>query len=246
VPLAPQGFDRRAAYGRGQYMQRHGHNLPEYRRLRGVYGGYRQGAAAPAGYNPADFAKWTNWRQRYGQFEQYLPPFGGGGAVRPGQVGPGRGGPGAVSPGQIGRGGYGPRAVSPYQMGEGGATGFVPPGNITINVGGGDAAGGQSSQRPRQRQRQALQSQRRPVQRRYGQQQGMGRGYQSPRPRARQAATDYTPQPPSTTSGYAPRTSGMYGGRPSTMRDQWSKRASVTKPWGGRRAVQRYYEPQAY
>ena len=169
-----------------------------------------------------------------GQYGLGPEPPGGAGAWGPNRIGPN-------NPGGAG-------AWGPQQMGEDNerSTGFLPPGGITINVG--TMPGGSENKQPtnvassqtRNRKRQALQ------QRRYGQEQGMGRGYQSPRPRVRRSPTDYAPQQATATSGYAARTAGMYGGRPSTMRDQWSNKASVTSPFGGRAAVKRYYDPQAY
>ena len=196
-----------------------GSDFARYTSLRDKYGAAVQGGYRPEGYNPSDFAFYTAMRDRYEPYireRQQLPP----------------GGPGAWGPGQIG---------DPSQN----ATGFNPmqPQGITINVGTGGAetkkpATAASARPQRQQQRQALQ-------RRYGQEQGMGRGYQEPRPRNRQASSDYAPQQATATSGYAARTAGMYGGRPLT-RDQFSNGASVRQPFGGRRAVKRYWEPKAY
>ena len=224
----------------------YGLNAQRQARMRGNVIGPQGGRWNPNKF-PADRPS-TPGRLGPGRFRPPMRPS------VPGRLGPRNpGGPGAWGEHQIGENNYRPGGFVPTDntgVTPGYGTGFIPPGGITINVGTGETAGVRSSgggqqSGQRNRKRQALQR-RGPVQRRYGQEQGMGRGYQSPRPRIRRSPTDYAPQQATNTSGYAPATSGMYGGRPSTMRDQWSSKASVTAPFGGRSAVKRYYEPQAY
>lgn len=102
--------------------------------------------------------------------------------------------------------------------------------------------------------------------RRYGQQQGMGRGYQYPRRAIGGFQQGYGgPRQGYNRLGYAPRTAAMYGGRPSygqprgemiynqqpgygyrmnqaqaMTRPQYSYGAQVRQPWGGYNAVRRY------
>ena len=196
-----------------------GYSLSDFARYSSLRDRYRDALAGgyrPEGYNLSDFAFYAGMRDKYEPFIQARQQ-GGGGMVAPGQV------------------------ADPSQN----ATGFQTPPTININIG--DSAGNETAGVPQQqaatktRKRQALQR------RRYGQQQGMGQGYQYPRPRIRPHATDYAGGGAgNNTSGYTPRTSGMYGSRPANMRQQWSNRAANTRPFGGRRAVRRYYEPQVY